>query len=366
VLGAEIKTKQQQICEAGDFLVAEIDAKMGGYGIVPNDLADAIVSSHYFLYTIDERRLIRDFLAWFIKTPAFQSQISAQGSTNYSAIRPHQVLEYIIPLPPKAEQLRIVEQLDAAAELAAKVDVLRNEIADELSMLVVVSNRSYSREIPTRFGDAISLNEDRVIIEPGVDYPQIGIRGFGGGLFSKPPVRAESTSYRYFNRLHEGHFVVSQVKGWEGAVAVCSELYAGFFASPEYRTFRCTPELLRPSYLAFLCRTGWFHSFLATLTRGQGARRERLRPEMLVDCKLPLPTVADQERLEKAFHKAESAQQLTGEASLAKLIPSLIDAAFKCEGAEENIIPEQNAGNQVMGNQTSQPQFGGPGTTLLQ
>jgi type I restriction enzyme S subunit len=38
VPGAEIKTKQQQVCHAGEFLVAEIDAKVGGYGIVPEDL----------------------------------------------------------------------------------------------------------------------------------------------------------------------------------------------------------------------------------------------------------------------------------------------------------------------------------------
>jgi type I restriction enzyme, S subunit len=30
VSGAEIKTKRQQVCRAGDFLVAEIDAKLGG------------------------------------------------------------------------------------------------------------------------------------------------------------------------------------------------------------------------------------------------------------------------------------------------------------------------------------------------
>ena len=38
VSGAEIKTKKQQVCKAGDFLVAEIDAKIGGFGIVPDDL----------------------------------------------------------------------------------------------------------------------------------------------------------------------------------------------------------------------------------------------------------------------------------------------------------------------------------------
>ena len=35
VPGAEIKTKKQQVCRTGEFLVAEIDAKLGGFGLVP-------------------------------------------------------------------------------------------------------------------------------------------------------------------------------------------------------------------------------------------------------------------------------------------------------------------------------------------
>ena len=46
--GSLIKTKTQQVCRADEFLVAEIDAKMGGFGLVPRELDGAIVSSHYF------------------------------------------------------------------------------------------------------------------------------------------------------------------------------------------------------------------------------------------------------------------------------------------------------------------------------
>src|SRR5665647_2440733 len=59
VTGAEIKTKKQQVCNAGEFLVAEIDAKVGGFGIVPDDLEAAIVSSHYFLFVVDDKQLDR-------------------------------------------------------------------------------------------------------------------------------------------------------------------------------------------------------------------------------------------------------------------------------------------------------------------
>ena len=62
VLGSLVKTKTQQICRAGELLVAEIDAKVGGFGIVPGNLDGAIVSSHYFLFEIDETQLDVKFL----------------------------------------------------------------------------------------------------------------------------------------------------------------------------------------------------------------------------------------------------------------------------------------------------------------
>jgi type I restriction enzyme, S subunit len=45
VEGAIIKTKDQQIARQGELLVAEIDAKVGGVGLVPPELDRAIVSS---------------------------------------------------------------------------------------------------------------------------------------------------------------------------------------------------------------------------------------------------------------------------------------------------------------------------------
>lgn len=67
--GARIKTKEQQVCRSREFLVAEIDAKVGGIGIVPEDLDGAIVSSHYFLFEIDQEKLDKGFLDYYIRTP---------------------------------------------------------------------------------------------------------------------------------------------------------------------------------------------------------------------------------------------------------------------------------------------------------
>jgi len=135
VPGALIKTKTQQVCRAGEFLVAEIDAKVGGFGIVPESLDGSIVSSHYFLFVIDESKLKRRFLDYFIRTPAFRDQVAAQGSTNYAAIRPAHVLGYEIPLPPMAEQRRVVARIEELATQIHEACTLRHQAAKEAEAL---------------------------------------------------------------------------------------------------------------------------------------------------------------------------------------------------------------------------------------
>jgi type I restriction enzyme S subunit len=136
VPGALIKTKKQQVCRAGEFLVAEIDAKVGGFGIVPESLNDSIVSSHYFLFVIDEAKLNRRFLDFFIRTPTFREQVAAQGSTNYAAIRPAHVLGYEIPLPPLVEQRRVVARIDGLAAQIHEASTLRHQATEEAEALV--------------------------------------------------------------------------------------------------------------------------------------------------------------------------------------------------------------------------------------
>lgn len=120
VSGDRIRTKRQQYVRAGDLLVAEIDAKVGGFGLVPPDLDGAIVSSHYFLFEIDNSKLLTSWLDQFVKAGKLQLQVDAVGSTNYASIRPQDVLAFQIPLPNIAEQRLASQILDVVDELAAR------------------------------------------------------------------------------------------------------------------------------------------------------------------------------------------------------------------------------------------------------
>lgn len=132
IKGVAINTKKQQVCKEGDFLVAEIDAKVGGYGFVGKDLEGAIVSSHYFLFEVDETKLLKDYLFWLTKTDIIQDQISSKGSTNYAAIRPHHVLDFAIPLPSIPEQAIIINRLN---NIDKEYSLLNNELRQQQTYL---------------------------------------------------------------------------------------------------------------------------------------------------------------------------------------------------------------------------------------
>ena len=239
--------------------------------------------------------------------------------------------ELKIPLPSLDEQRAIVTRLDAVADKVRQVETKLNEIEANAAALVISLHHKLADGRTVRLGDILELSEEIEPVLPDIEYPQVGVRGFGGGLFAKPAIRGTDTTYRAFNRLYPDSIVLSQVKGWEGAVARCPEFLANFYVSPEYRTFRCIPNQASPAYLGELIKTPWFWSLLQNATRGVGARRERTRPEQFLTIELPMPLFEDQvkgievvERLEKAKSKHTETRQ-----SLKALLPSMLEQVFR-------------------------------------
>lgn len=131
--GAAISTKKQQVCKAGDFLVAEMDAKVGGYGFVPAELDGAIVSSHYYLFEVDAEKLHPEYLEVVSQAEILQQQIVAKGSTNYSSIRPGSVLEWKIPLPLDLEVQKQIARNFRSVQ--SKLAAVCEEITHQQSLL---------------------------------------------------------------------------------------------------------------------------------------------------------------------------------------------------------------------------------------
>lgn len=220
------------------------------------------------------------------------------------------------------------------SELTARIEevrALRRQAVAEADALVTSVYMELAGARTRKLGDIIVLDEDEVQVAATTAYPQVGVRGFGGGLFAKATLVGAETTYRAFHRLFAGALVLSQVKGWEGAVAVCPAELSGWFVSPEYRTFRCVSSEARPTYLAGLVRTHWFWSKLADAARGVGARRERTRPERFLEIELAMPGMDRQTRGERIFAEINALASLQNQATgeMGAVRPAVLARTFE-------------------------------------
>jgi type I restriction enzyme S subunit len=318
-----------------DLIYNDMWARKGSVAIVPDKYDGYVASAHFPTWELDNTRVDPAFLGWYFRTPEFWNMCenSSQGTTGRNAISKRGFRKLEIPLPPPGEQRRVVARIE---ELAAKVEraqILRGQAVGAVDSLVTSLHFKLAGEKAFTVDKFLALDEQREKIEVGKEYPQIGIKGFGQGLFPKEAVNATQTTYKWFNRLYEGAIVLSQPKGWEGAIAVCPQSLAGYYASPEYRTFRCVEGQAIPEYLAEILATPWFWKQLKDVQRGLGGRRQRTRPEQFLSMEIPMPTVEQQRQAVQIFRKLcpIKRHQAATAAKLDALLPSILDKAFKGE-----------------------------------
>lgn len=319
VLGESISTSRRYRARHGQLIISRIDARNGAVGLVPDELDDSIVSNDFWLFDINAERVNPAFLDWYVSTSEFVEQCvrASEGTTNRVRLQLDEFLSLRVSFPTVSEQRRLGDELSKLRRRvsAARSVLVRND-SRLIDLTVSLHLAACNPTIPVPVAELVQLHEVRQPVVPGRQYPQVGVKSFGRGLFSRETVDASTTTYRAFNELYSGALVLSQVKGWEGAVAMCPEDLAGRYVSPEYRTFRCDPTRTSPRYLKHIVPLRWFWERLTDATRGVGARRERTRPEQFSQLELPFPELSQQLKLLPLFDRIAQARSITQDAQL--------------------------------------------------
>jgi type I restriction enzyme S subunit len=345
ILGALIKTKTQQVCRTGEFLVAEIDAKIGGFGIVPESLNGSIVSSHYFLFVIDESKLVRRFLDFFIRTPMFCEQVAAQGSTNYAAIRPSHVLGYEIPLPPLSEQRRIVARIEELAAQIQEARALRNQVAEEVDMLMAVSSRNFlsGSWVQLKIEDVCPIITDGTHQTPHyTEEGAIFLSAQNVKPFKFMPEKHRKVSVEDFhnytarNKPRRGDVLLTRVGAGIGEAAVVDQdIEFAIYVSLALIRPDCTQ--ISPQFLTHWLNSPEGRASSLRETLGRGHSQGNLNLKLLRNVKIPVPSLPEQRRivaeLDALQAEVDTLKRLQAEtaADLDALLPAVLDRAFKGE-----------------------------------
>jgi type I restriction enzyme, S subunit len=352
VEGAVVKTKSQQIARQGELLVAEIDAKVGGVGIVPADLDRAIVSSHYFLFEIDESKCLRPWLDWFVRSGGLGDQFAARGSTNYAAIRPWHILNCEIPLPPLNEQLRLVSRIE---ELTARVENarrLRLQAAEEAEVLIASARRSLFGESP--LGDWLPLSSFVAEIETGKSpqceprqarYDEWGVLKVGAisyGTFDENENKALPLGMDFDpgHEVRSGDFLMSRANTSElcGACAIVGGVRSRLLLSDKTFRFHFRPGTkIQHKWLDHVLKSPVLRSQIERGASGTSPTMKNISKQKVLALLLPPHAPSKQESIVEYLDAlnglGDSLSKLQSKTAseITALIPSILSKAFRGE-----------------------------------
>jgi type I restriction enzyme S subunit len=338
LLGAQIKTKRQQRVKAGDLLVAEIDAKVGGFGIVPTTLEGAIVSSHYFLYEIDTHQVDLKYLEYYLKSGYPERDVGqfVKGALNYAAIRPRHFPQIEIPLPPLAEQQRIVARIDALAARIAEAQKLQAEAVEEAEGFYA-SERFKVFQKTSENGAEVKRLDEIAIVTMGQSPKGNTYNNDGNGV----PLLNGPTEFGQHHPTEKQWTTAPTKLCKAGDILLCVRATIGRmnWADKEYCIGRGLAAL---TVNEGVCLPHYVYKFVEIQTKAMlevavGTTFPNLSGDKLKSLKIPVPPLNEQRRivayLDRVQARVDALKQLQAQTQkeLDALLPSVLDKAFRGE-----------------------------------
>lgn len=148
--------------------------------------------------------------------------------------------------------------------------------------------------LAVRIGELMSLRRTSIDIDPAEWYSPIGVRSFAQGLIRYPSCSgAELSKMRYFE-LPPNSLVVSNIKAWEGAVALATSGDVGLVASNRFLTYVPTVPDLNLRYVWHYLASDAGTRALAQASPDSADRNRTLSIKAFENLTLPLVPLSEQ------------------------------------------------------------------------
>ncbi|OED46105.1 restriction endonuclease subunit S [Endozoicomonas sp. (ex Bugula neritina AB1)] len=334
--GCDIGAGKRFSVSAGQFIVSKIDARHGAFGIVPENLDGAVVTTDFPVYDVDPEYLDVNFLAWFSKTPTFidACKKASEGTTNRVRLKEHLFAEITVALPEPTEQRRIVKKIELLNSQILLARELRHEIVKESHAMLSSAFHELTQDVQyAPMSKVAPLVRRPVTVEISEEYPELGVRSFGKGTFHKPVLNGIDVGTKKLFYIHPDDLVFSNVFAWEGAIAVAKANDKGRVGSHRFITCVPKPRVSTPEFLRFYFLTNEGLGKIREASPGGAGRNKTLGLKKLENIEVPVPAYEKQiwfNSLQKKMAEIQEAQK-ANETELEALMPSILDKAFKGE-----------------------------------
>ena len=139
IAGADAPSRARKVIRNGDIIVSTVRPNLNAVALVPSSLNNQICSTGFSVLRPSEK-VLSGYLFAFVRSSFFINALIARTTgANYPAVNDGEVKEVPVPVPPLAEQERIVKLLNEAeglrtlrAQVGNRMDALIPALFDEM------------------------------------------------------------------------------------------------------------------------------------------------------------------------------------------------------------------------------------------
>jgi type I restriction enzyme S subunit len=337
VMGTQTSATKLFRVSENDFIYSRLFACRGAFGVISKELDGCFVSSEFPAFVPVSGKIDVEYLKYWFRLPSVIATVDADcsGSTplTRNRFKENFFLALEIPLPPLAEQRRVVARIEALAAQIHEARTLRHQAAEEAEALLRSILTHDEQAKPTPMRKLVKLRLPDVTVRADEVYQFAGVYCFGRGVFKGARKSGMDFAYPRLTRLRAGEFVYPKLMAWEGALGVVPPECDGCVVSTEFPVFEVNEDLVLHEVLDTYFRTPSVWPEIAGESSGTNVRRRRLNPQDFLDYEMPLPSRETQITLRKVRSEVDALKRLQAETAteLDAMLPAILDRAFKGE-----------------------------------
>jgi type I restriction enzyme S subunit len=302
--GANIAYRTLNRLSSGQIVFARLNAWEGALAIVPDQFSGSVVSPEYPTFSLDETVCDPGYLKHLLAWPELWSRLTPRGSmVRRKRTTESTFLATFVPLPDLTEQRRVVSVIDGYVTQVKVTAGRRGEV--ERALLESYSRMVFSADCEmSRVGDLVKFDRCPIGVDADREYEYIGMRSFGKGIIRYPAKRGKDLSKLKYFTFPGGALALSNIKAWEGAVAVTSDKESGVIASSRFLFYTARPDVEIDIYfLCYYLLSAEGVAKLGSASPGSADRNRTLSRASFENILVPVPAFGAQKRIVECLNR---------------------------------------------------------------
>jgi type I restriction enzyme S subunit len=343
-LGQQIRADRLYRVQKGNFVYNRLFAWKGSFALAGPESDGCYVSNEFPCFEVDQNYLDSNFLLWYFRREITWNEVlnlsTGATPTSRNRLKEQIFLNLEIPLPPLAEQRRIVAKIDQlAAKIAEARGLCDQTIAETEFLTRSVFNSAFQSRTDWKCAEVGDLCEppqygftESAITDPiGPHFLRITDIQGGSVNWDSVPYCDCPDPTKYL--LQPDDILFARTGATTGKSFLIAECPTAVFAS--YLIRLRVRKQVTPEYLYIFFQSPQYWNQIADQKKGTG--QPNLNGSKLSHLRIPVPPLHEQShivsRLKILQAKVNVLRGLQAQttAELDALLPSILDKAFKGE-----------------------------------